>query len=168
MSGLKIKGAVVGATAYSSGELVAKDVSITLPAVTPLTYSFNAGGATDMPIHGLTEAMEATITKIGVDLGLLALIKPGVLDIEVRWVQESIDNNGNKTVEGCRAYLKGHSKGAPGITVTVGEGTENPVAIAVTRYRLVVNGKEHLLIDKLKDIYKINGENIMSKVQSLL
>lgn len=168
MAGLKIKGAVVGATVYANGDLVAKDVSITLPAVTPLTYSFTAGGTMDLPIHGLTEAMEATITKIGVDLGLLALIKPGVLDLEVRWVQESIDNNGNKTVEGCRAYLKGHSKGAPGVTVTVGESSENPVAIAVTRYRLVVSGKEHLLIDKLKDIYKINGTNIMDKVNSLL
>lgn len=168
MAGLKLKGAVVGATAYVDGELVAKDMSVTLPAVTMLTYSFKAGGNTDLPITGLTEALEATITKIGEDLGLLALMKPGLLKLEIRWVQESVDNNGEKSVEGCRAYLNVHCKEVPGISIAVGEGSENAIPLSATRYELIVNGKQYLLIDKLKDKFIIDGANVMDKVSSLL
>ena len=168
MPKLKLKGPVVGATVYNNGDLVAKDVAITLPAVTSLTYDFTAGGTTTLPVTGLTEAMEASITKIGEDLGLLSLIQPGSLDLEVRWAQESVDNDGNKTVEGCRAYLKSHCKELPGISLAVGEGSENALTFAVTRYELIVNGKQFLLVDKLKGIHKINGKDYMKSISSLL
>ena len=68
---LDLKGPILADTVYIGGTLVAKDVTISLPAVTPVTADFKAMGTYTAPILGQIEAMEASITKIGIDLGLL-------------------------------------------------------------------------------------------------
>ena len=68
---LDLKGPILADTVYIGGTLVAKDVTIALPAVTPVTADFKAMGSYTAPILGQIEAMEASITKIGIDLGLL-------------------------------------------------------------------------------------------------
>ena len=68
---LDLKGPILADTVYIGGTLVAKDVTIALPAVTPVTADFKAMGTYTAPILGQIEAMEASITKIGIDLGLL-------------------------------------------------------------------------------------------------
>ena len=68
---LDLKGPILADTVYIDGKLVAKDVTITLPAVTPVTADFKAMGTYTAPMTGQIEAMEAAITKIGIDLGLL-------------------------------------------------------------------------------------------------
>lgn len=77
MAGLWIdlKGPIIGTTAYDEGKLVGKDVTITLPSVTPVTADFRAMGTLTLPLPGQIEAMEASITKIGVDNGLRSLVK---------------------------------------------------------------------------------------------
>ena len=67
---LDLKGPILADTVYIGGTLVAKDVTISLPAVTPVTADFKAMGTYTAPILGQIEAMEASITKIGIDLGL--------------------------------------------------------------------------------------------------
>ena len=67
---LDLKGAVVADTLYESGELVAKDVGYTLPAIGQMTADMNAMGTMTVPIVGLLENMELAITKIGEDRGL--------------------------------------------------------------------------------------------------
>ena len=50
-------------------------MTIALPAVTPVTADFKAMGTYTAPILGQIEAMEASITKIGIDLSLQNKIK---------------------------------------------------------------------------------------------
>ena len=71
---LDLKGPILADTVYIGGTLVAKDVTISLPAVTPVTADFKAMGTYTAPILGQIEAMEASITKIGIDLGLRNMI----------------------------------------------------------------------------------------------
>ena len=72
---LDLKGPILADTVYIGGTLVAKDVTIALPAVTPVTADFKAMGTYTAPILGQIEAMEASITKIGIDLGLRNMMK---------------------------------------------------------------------------------------------
>ena len=68
---LDLKGPILADTVYVDGVLAAKDVTIALPPVNLVTADFKAMGTYTAPLPGQIEAMEASITKIGIDLGLL-------------------------------------------------------------------------------------------------
>ena len=96
---LDLKGPILANTVYTGGKLVAKDVTVTLPAVTPVTADFRAMGTLTMPILGQIEAMEASITKIGIDLGLRSLVKLTSKTIEIRWAQDVKLSDGSTKTE---------------------------------------------------------------------
>ncbi len=162
-----INGPVVADTVYVDGKMVARDVSVTLPEVTPMTADLKAMGTYSMPIWSLLEHMETALTKIGVDMGLLSLIKPGVKTLEFRWVQTVTDANGNTKNVGCKAFIKGTPNKIPGVGLEVGAAIEGEVTIATTRYTLFVDGKEMFVIDRLTGDLIIDGENY-ANLNSLL
>lgn len=168
MSFLNINGAVVANTSYVNNTLVAKDVAITLPEVVPQTFDVAAMGTLSLPIWQLIDNMETTIAKIGIDLGLRALITPEPLDIEHRWVFTRTDANGKTTNVGCKAFLHAIPNKIPSVSPAVGEAGENECAATVTRYQLFVDGVEMWLIDKLAGIVRIGGKDYTGGVQSML
>ena len=165
---LDLKGPILADTVYDGGKLVAKDVTIVLPAVTPVTADFKAMGTLTMPIPGQIEAMEATITKIGIDLGLRSLVKLEAKTLEFRWAQDVKKSDGSTTTEGCKAFLRATSKGIPGLSVDPGNPSENELPFAVSRYQLFVAGTEYWLIDQLNQIMRIGGVDYCKNIRSLL
>lgn len=156
---VNICGPVVGDTVYSDNKLVARDVSITLPEITPMSADVQAMGTLSLPIWQLIEHMEAAITKIGVDAGLISLIKPDMKPIEIRWVHTITDANGTTRNVGCKVFLKGVPNKIPGIGLELGSASENEVTLGLTRYNLIVDGKEMWLIDRLAGIVRIDGKD---------
>ena len=140
---LDLKGPILADTVYIGGTLVAKDVTIALPAVTPVTADFKAMGTYTAPILGQIEAMEASITKIGIDLGLRNMMKLESKTIEIRWAQDVKQADGSTKTEGCKAFLRCVSKGIPGLSVDPGNTSENEATFAVSRYQLYVGGAEY-------------------------
>ena len=163
-----ISGPIVADSVYSDNVLVARDVAFTLPEVTPVTVDLPAMGTLSLPIWQLLENMEAAITKIGVDKGLLSLIKPNMKPLEFRWVQTVTDANGNNKNVGCKAFIKGISNKIPGIGGEVGASSENEATLAVTRYSLIVDGEEMWLIDRLSGICRIGGVDYAGDISSML
>lgn len=164
---MNICGPVLGVTVYSQNKLVARDATITLPEITPMTTDLQAMGTFSLPIWQLIENMETAITKIGVDMGLRDIIKPDMKPLELRWAQTVTDANGATKNVGCKAFIKGIPNKIPGIGVTVGEASESECTIATTRYNLFVDGKEVFLVDRLAGIVRIDGKNY-SNFDSLL
>lgn len=164
---VNICGPVVADTVYSSGQLAARDVAITLPEVAPLTADLAAMGTFTMPIWQLIDHMEAAVTKIGVDLGLRSMIKPDMKPLESRWVQTVTDANGNTKNVGCKAFLKGIPANLPEVGLEIGSASEHEVRIALTRYNLFVDGQEMWLIDRLAGIVRIAGKDY-ANISSLL
>ena len=156
---MNICGPVIGVTVYANNKLVARDVAVTLPEVTPMTADLQAMGTFSLPIWQLIENMETAITKIGADMGLREIIKPDMKPLEFRWVQTITDANGVTKNAGCKAFIKGIPNKIPGIGVTVGEASENECTIATTRYNLFVDGQELFLIDRLTGVVRIAGKN---------
>ncbi len=154
---VNINGPVVGDTVRAEGELVARDTGVTLPSVVPKTVDVSAMGTLTMPIWQLIENMEATITKIGVDLGLRSLLKPGMISLEVRWVQTVTDANGQTRNVGCKAFLRGMVANLPEIGLEVGSVGEHGIPVMLTRYNLFVDGEEMWLIDRLAGKVRIFG-----------
>lgn len=168
MTSLVKKGTIVGVTAYADGVLVAEDVTISLPEVTPKTQTFNAMGEIELPLP-LIEAMETTVNKVGIDKGFIKLIVPETRKFEFRWVQTKLKNDGTQTMEGCKAFITGIPKTVfPGGDIAPGENYEGAIPIAVTRFQLFVDGDEYILVDKLKGQYKINGKDYAKGIKSLL
>ena len=99
---LDLKGPILADTVYIGGTLVAKDVTIALPAVTPVTADFKAMGTYTAPILGQIEAMEASITKIGIDLGLRNMMKLESKTIEIRWAQDVKQADGSPRPKAAR------------------------------------------------------------------
>ena len=165
---IDLRGPIVGTTAYDGGKLVGRDVTINLPAVTPVTADFKAMGTLTLPVPGQIEAMEATITKIGVDLGLRSLVKLTSKTIEIRWAQDVKLSDGSTKTEGCKAFLRCVSKGIPGLSVDPGNASENEIALAVSRYQLFVAGNEYWLIDQLNTIMRVGGVDYAKDIRSVL
>ena len=163
-----INGPVVADTVYCDNKLVARDVSATLPEVTATTADLQAMGTLSLPIWQLIENMETAITKIGVDMGFASLIKPDMKAIELRWAQTVTDANGKTKNVGCKAFIKGIPNKIPGVGLEVGSASEGEVTLTTTRYRLVVDGNEICLVDKLAGICKINGTDYAGGIKSLL
>lgn len=163
-----ISGPIVADSVYSNNVLVARDVAFTLPEVTPTTVDLPAMGTLSMPIWQLLENMEASITKVGTDKGLLNLIKPNMKPIELRWVQTVTDANGGNKNVGCKAFLTGIPNKLPGIGGEVGSPSENETTFSVTRYGLFVDGEEMWLIDRLAGICRIGGVDYAGDISSML
>ena len=163
-----ICGPVVADTAYIDNKLMARDVAVTLPEVTPVTADVSAMGTMTIPIWALIENMEAAITKIGVDSGLRDAIKPDMKPIEIRWVQTVTDANGSTKNVGCKAFLKGIPTKIPGIGLAIGEASEGEITFSVTRYNLFVDGTEMFLIDRLAGICRIGGTDYAGGIGSML
>ena len=154
-----ITGPVLGTTAYSDGKRVARDTAITLPEVAAMTADLQAMGTFSLPIWQLINHMETAITKVGVDEGLVSLIKPDMKPLEFRWAQTITDANGNTKEVGCKAFIKGIPNKIPSIGLEVGAASEGEVTISTTRYNLFVDGKEMFLIDRLTGIVRIDGKD---------
>lgn len=159
MAFMNICGPVVANTAYVNNRLVAKDVSVTLPEVTPTTADLQAMGTMSLPIWQLIENLELSITKIGVDLGLRDMLKPESLPLELRWVQTVTDANGNVKNVGCKAFMRGIPNKLPEIALEVGEASENECTFMLTRYQVFADGSELFLIDRLAGILRIAGKD---------
>lgn len=163
-----MKNAVLADTCYCDNQLAAKDVSVTLPAVNFLTTEVKAMGSMDVVLAGLMEAMEATITKVGVDTGLGRMSTPTKHSYEFRWAQNVLKADGTTAPEGCKAFITGTPKGFSSIGLEIGSNSENEIAIGCTRYQLFCGGAEILCIDRLSQICRINGVDYYSNIASLL
>ena len=165
---INIKGAVLADTVYSDGELVAKDVNVTLPSVNYMTAEHKAMGTVELPMLGQIEAMEASVTKKGYDAGLATLAQPEAKNLEIRFVQDVVTAEGVSQPEGCKAFLRAVPKTLPGSDLEPGATGDTQVTFAVTRYQLIVGGKELCLVDQLKGIQRINGKDYAKSINSLL
>ena len=164
---MDIVGPVISDTFYVENQLAAKDVTITLPEVTPLTADLQAAGTLTMPVWQLLDNMTMTITKIGVDMGLRRMITPQPTSMESRWVQTVTDANGATKNVGCKAFVRGVPTSIPGISLTPGEAGENECSITVWNYRLVVDGIDYINVGRFSNKLVIAGVDL-ANYQSML
>lgn len=163
-----LRGPIIANTVYSEGALVARDATVSLPSVTPSTGDYKAMGTMSLPLLGQLESMEASITKVGVDLGLARLVKFQSMSLEFRWVQNTVKSDGLMKPENCKAFIRGVPKTIPGLSIEPGSSSENEVTFEVLRYQLFVANEELWLIDRLSQILRILGTDYYSDINSFL
>ena len=168
MQFIDIKGAILADTVYVDGELVGREITVTLPDVSFATAEHKAMGTLELPMLGQLEAMESSVTKTGYDKGVAQLTAPEAKNLEFRFVHDSINSDNIATPEGCKAFMRAVPKILPGGDLEPGSKTEQQITFAVSRYQLIVGGVEICLIDQLKGILRINGKDYAKSINSLL
>jgi len=165
---LNAKSAVVADTVRANKKVVAKDTSFTLPGISLMTADVQAMGTMSVPIVGLLEHMELSITKIGIDQGLGQMSKLEKQNFEFRWVQDVVRSDGSTKPEGCKAFVRTMPGQMPEIGVEIGNATEGEIKYGVTRVQIYVGGKEIVLVDRLSQILRVNGKDYMKSIKSML
>lgn len=163
-----ISGAVVADTAYMDGTLVARDLSITLPEVTPLTVDLPMLGTFTMPMWTLFENMQLTVTKIGVDTGISKMIKPESINIELRGVHPIVNADSTTKNAKNKIFLKGISLGVPGFGWEIGSLSENEYNYSCIRYEYQLDGEQVFLIDRAAHQVRVNGKDYFAEIESFL
>lgn len=170
MSGtyVPVTGAVIGTTAYFDGKLVARDAGLTLPEVAPMTATLQMMGEVEIPIWQLIQNLQASISKVGVDILAKTMIGPDLKPIEFRWVQMVQKLDGSSAEVGCKAFMNGFPASIPGYGIEVGSPSENDHPFNLIRYRLVIDGQEIVLIDRIAGKVVINGKDYTKNMNSML
>ena len=87
----------------------------------------------------------------------------------MRAAQQHIDSaTGNAVLKGLKVDIKGKVKEFKGGTVKAGEKTETEIVISCLAYKVTLDGKEIINIDKLGFKSSINGVDQAKRFQSLL
>lgn len=163
-----VTGAVVGATLYFDGKLIARDQPFTLPEVAFMTADLNVSGTVTIPLMPLTENMEASATRTGVDLLAASMLTPEKKPIEYRWMQTCKMADGTEKYVECKAFLSGQTNKIPGFGLEVSSPSENEYTFTVYRYKLVIDGQQVLLIDKFAGLCEIMGKDYGKELNSFL
>ena len=163
-----IKGAVVADTVYDDNTLVAKDTGFTLPGLEFLTATVQAMGNMDVPLIGLLENMQLSITKIGIDKGLGRMNRLQKHNFEFRWVQNVVKSDGSVTVEGCKAFVRTMPGAFPETGIELGSASELENVYNVTRMQIYAGGVEVVCVDRLSQILRVDGVDYMKQINNLL
>ena len=167
MPTINLNGPILASKVLCGTETVAEDVTISLPNGTLQTVDFEALGTLTIAIPR-TDNLEATINTVGLDKGLFKLLGPETHQYEFRMAQNVVSRDGSQKTVGIKAFITGSSPTVLGGDMEVGSTTNGGISINAMRYRLIVDGEEVILIDKLKGILKFNGKDYAEDIRRLV
>ena len=150
-------------------ELVGKNVELSLPEIKAKTTDAEAMGTITVPVLGQFDNMEASIHHIGVDLGLAKMLAQEALEIEVRWVEQVMKEDGTQKTVSRKAFLSGFPNVVvPQITVKPGEAVDAEVPYTITAYKMIANGEVLWDINRLTQKFIVNGVDYFASLSSAL
>lgn len=166
-----ISGATIAHKLLSDSKTIDDNVSCTLPSIEVQTNEIKGAGilgTIDLPVTGQLNSMVFSISARSVSKNNSNLAKPGIQNLELRYVKDVVTSKGTKIPEGTKIYIAGINKKFDPGKVETGASMDGSIDFEVIRYRQVINGVETLLIDKRNFIFKVNGVDYMKKVRTTL
>lgn len=162
-------GDCIASSVYVNGEQRGLNVACSLPEIAYATIETPAAGGTlELPVPQQIQAMEASVTKNGMDDSFLALIKPEPFDLIINVAQKVTATDGTSRHAHVKSFLRVIPKGIPSHDLTPGENSDRQITFSVLSFRQLVDGEEVLNIDIPKGITNIGGTDYMSDIQSML
>lgn len=158
---------------YKKGkQLIGVSSEITLPEVTNLTETLEGagtGGTMEVPVIGLIDNMEAEIKFATLCDDIFSIMDPREsADISVNGALQGQDSGtGAIAYQQFSATMRGTVKKFTPGTVKAGGKMDSSVALNLSYYKLVVNGKTKLEIDRLNGVYIINGKDVMEEIRNM-
>ena len=166
-----ISGSIVAHRFFDNGTEIEDNVSCQLPVIeNGTTEAKGAGilGTLDMPSSAQLNSMIFTASMRSINSSSVNIIKPGVHNIELRFVKDVKTDAGEMVPQGTKIFVTGVFKKYDPGKVEENGTMDGSVEYEVLRYRIVINGVEEVLIDKVNYIYKIKNIDYMKKVRAAL
>ncbi|KPU42159.1 phage tail tube protein FII [Oxobacter pfennigii] len=166
-----ISGTVIAHKLLTDGLEIDDNVSVQLPSIETQTGELKGAGimgTIDMPASGQIGSLVFTVNLRSMNKNSGELMRPGIRNIELRFVRDVMTTDGSMIPEGTKIFITGINKKYDPGKVEINATMDGAADFEVLRYRQVVAGKETLLIDKRNFIFKINGRDYMQDIRSAL
>lgn len=99
---------------------------------------------------------------------LSQILKGGKIDIEYRFVEDTTTTDGKVLPEGTKIFQSGYLTKYEMGKVESGSARDVSAEFNIVRYREIIEGEEKICIDKLANVFKVDGKNILAQYQSRL
>lgn len=156
----------------SGGKMIGVASSITLPEVKQKSSTVSGagiGGELDSPDIGQFESMTQEIQFNTLYSSAVDMLNPmNNVDLTIRVAQQVYDKTGGYAFKGLRVVERGRVKEFKPGKVEKGSGTETSVTLELSYLMIEVDGKQVLELDKLNGVYKVNGEDMLADIKSLI
>lgn len=158
---------------YKNGNrLIGVAGEVELPEVTNLTDTIEGagtGGNLEIPVIGLVDTMEMKIpfTSLGKE-AFLFMDPTESADLTLNGAIQCTDSGTGKigysqlsiAVRGIvKTFTPGNAK--------AGAKMDSSVVLSLSYYKIIIDGKTMLEIDKLNNVYIINGKDILQEVRNM-
>jgi uncharacterized protein len=162
---------VKDANFYIEGATFLGKGSVTLPEVTTLTETFESmgiAGDVDIPLPGLTEALEGSIKMSSWDADGYAIMldTSKAHQLDVRFSMQRYDSQTGATEEvPCQAVIRASFKSMSGVELkrATTEGAE--FEFTAPYYKLRIGDEDVLEIDKFNYIYRVKGRDLLEQTR---
>ena len=126
-------------------------------------------GEIDSPTIGQFENMEQEIQFNMLYSSAMDMLSPlSTVNLTFRAAQQVYDKNGGYAFKGLRIVEMGRVKSFKPGKIEKGESMEASITVELTYMMIEVDGQQLLEVDKLNGVYKVNGEDMLAGVNSLV
>lgn len=126
-------------------------------------------GEIDLPTLGAISAMSIEMSLNKTNKSAIELFSPGVHTIETRWVNNVMDaSTGETGVQANKEIMKILPKTLGLGDIEANETNEGTFGAEVLTYEYIVDGKSILKIDKLNNVFIVNGKDYSKALRSAL
>lgn len=147
-------------------------LNVQLPSVEMLTDTIKGAGIMgeiDLPTLTQTGSMSCTISFRNATLSQMALFAPKLQDFEIRYVVDKYDSaTGQTSVQQHKVYLKGYPKKFDPGKVEANASQEGTDEFEIVYMNHILDGVSVIEIDKLNNIFKINGVDYAKEIREAL
>ena len=144
-------------------------VAVGLPNVAMVTTEFPTGlGVINRPSGVYMEGMEYSLTVRGGTREIERMKRPGEINHTISFVRDYVDRKGQTIPAGTKVFITGYFKSAASMTVRPNEPSEMEMTFEAIRYRNTYEGREITLIDKIAEIWRVDGVDYVAPYKNKL
>lgn len=126
-------------------------------------------GEVDLPAIGQLGSMEAELTFNKTSAEYVELAAPKAHKLEIRWVTDVLDSSSASIdIEANKEIMTVFPKTAELGDIESNETNEATITFEVLYYQYIVAGKTVVEIDKLNNVFKVNGTDYSAKIRNAL
>ena len=158
---------------YRGGkQLIGIAGELNLPKITNLVESLEGagvGGNMDVSVIGMIENMELELTFDTVCGDLFSVIDPTESEnITINGALQGMDSGTRKAgFVDLSVIVAGQTKEFNPGTVKAGGKMGSSVTMTLDYYKLILDGKTMVEIDRMGDVYTINGKDVLKEVRDM-
>lgn len=171
MSSLYIPDKITKFNLYSNGIKLGTTGKVDTPEFKMKSSTMSGagiGGEIDSPTPGQWEATEHEIPFALLDTDMAYLLQQGMdVNLTYRGAMQVALRSGGYAMKQLRIVEGGMIKGFKGGSLEAGSQMEGSVTIETVRYKMECNGEELIALDKLNDVYRVYGKDMLAEINAM-